>query len=120
MTSLLLATVAEPTAPWFGDPGLVGAMLGSVCGLLGAAYGVLVGTLARRGRGKAFIFGFHWAVLIVGILLSAAGVTALATRQPAAVWSAILLPGAVLTALMTICTPVLVRVWGRRFKAREG
>jgi ribose/xylose/arabinose/galactoside ABC-type transport system permease subunit len=109
----------EAVRPWFENPPMVGAVLGGFCGLLGGLYGTLAGVLVPRGKGRAVIFGLHWAVLAVGIVLIMGGVTALAMQQPYGVWFAMLLPGVIMTCLMTVFTPLLVRMWYRQAERRR-
>ena len=117
MSETLVQIVAQ-AQPWFGNAGVVGALLGSGIGILGGAYGASVGVLAPKGKARRFVVSFSWAFLAIGLVLLAAGVTALATGQPYAVWYTLLLPGALATVLMSIFTP-LVRVLYRQAEHRR-
>jgi hypothetical protein len=101
----LLAAQADP---WFVNPGLVGALLGSAVGVLGGGvYGPLVGTLAPQGKGRRLVFAYHWALVLAGCGLLVAGLTALAAGQPIHVWAVLGGPGLLLAAILLPLTPVL-------------
>jgi hypothetical protein len=85
----------------------VGGLAGAGVGVMGAAYGSTVGVLAPRGKGRAAVFAMHWTFLALGVLMLAAGITALATGQPYGVWYALLLPGALVTILMMVFLPIV-------------
>ncbi len=93
--------------PWFENWGLVGGLLGGGVGLLGGVYGTVVGICAPRGKAKGLVFGLHWFALLLGLALLGAGITALLGDQPYGVWYALLLPGALVTVLMIIFTPMI-------------
>ena len=93
--------------PWFENWGLVGGLLGGGIGLLGGVYGTVAGMCAPRGKAKRVVFGLHWFSLLLGLALLAGAITALVTGQPYGVWFALLLPGALLTVLMIIFTPMI-------------
>ena len=93
--------------PWIENWGLVGGLLGGGVGLLGGVYGTVVGVCASRGKAKGLVFGLHCFSLLLGLALLAAGITALIGDQPYGVWYALLLPGAILTFLMIIFTPMI-------------
>lgn len=99
--------LAAQVQPWFQNMGLVGGLLGGGVGMLGALYGTVVGVLAPRGKARTLVFALHWTALAIGVGLLAAGVTALATGQPSGVWYALLLPGVLVTILMTVFTPII-------------
>ncbi|MEE9212826.1 MAG: hypothetical protein V3U29_09250 [Phycisphaeraceae bacterium] len=93
--------------PWFENWGLVGTLLGVGVGLLGGAYGTVVGICAPRGKAKGLVYGLHWFSLLLGLAVLAAGVTALIGGQPYRVWYPLLLSGAIVTVLMIIFTPLI-------------
>ncbi|MHC4651012.1 MAG: hypothetical protein ACYTES_09155 [Planctomycetota bacterium] len=99
--------VATQVQPWFENYGLVGGLAGGGVGVLGAVYGTTVGVLAPRGKGRAAVFAMHWTFLALGVLMLAAGITALATGQPYGVWYALLLPGALVTIMMMVFLPIV-------------
>jgi hypothetical protein len=103
----LVLHVATQVQPWFENYGLVGGLAGAGVGVMGAAYGSTVGVLAPRGKGRAAVFAMHWTFLALGVLMLAAGITALATGQPYGVWYALLLPGALVTILMLVFLPIV-------------
>ena len=75
--------------PWF-DPntfgvwlgGLGGGVGGTLCGLWGAACGML----APRGIGRTWILGFGWLMVAVGVGCLGFGLYALAMGQPWNIW----------------------------------
>ncbi len=93
--------------PWFEDWGLVGMLLGVGVGLLGGAYGTVVGICAPRGKAKGLVYGLHWFSLLLGLAVLAAGVTALIGGQPYGVWYPLLFSGAIVTVLMIGFTPMI-------------
>ena len=116
--------LAQQVTPWFENPGMVGGLLGAAVGVLGGGvYGPLVGALVPRGIGKPIVMGYHYLLLAAGIALLVAGLAALMSGQPYGVWFALLLPGAILTLLMALFTPMLLRFYrqaeARRLEAEE-
>ena len=103
----LILHVAAQVQPWFENYGLVGGLAGAGVGMLGAAYGTTVGLLAPRGKARGLVFAMHWTFLALGVVLLAAGITALVTGQPYGVWYALLLPGALVTILMMVFLPIV-------------
>ena len=107
--------------PWFDGPtaGLVGAIVGSAAGILGALYGgVGCGYFVTRGRAKPWVLGAHCAIIGFGLALVAVGVVALAGGQPYHVWYPFLQPGAILALLFGALLPV-VRHQYRRAEERK-
>ncbi len=103
-----LAQLTLASQPWFDNPGVVGGLLGAGVGVFGGGiYGPLVGICAPRGIAKSLVFAYHFVMLALGVVLLLAGVVALAQGQPYGVWYALLLPGALLTVLMSAFTPML-------------
>jgi hypothetical protein len=100
-------TMAEP---WF-DPLqfgiLVGAYggggLGGLCGLWGA----MAGLLAPYGKGRTFVIGFGWLILVVGIAALIFGVVALMAGQPWAIWYGPVLVGVITVPLIGSLLPML-------------
>ena len=111
------------TQPWFDNAGLVGGILGGGVGTMGAIYGTTLGVLVPRGKGKLFVFALHWTFLTIGVTLLAAGLAALIAGQPYEVWYVLILPGALLTVLMGIFTPIMRQLFRqaehRRLEAEE-
>ena len=67
----------------------------------------LVGVLAPRGKGRAFVMALHWSALALGAVFIVAGITAVVGGQPYGVWYALLLPGLLMVVLMGTMTPVI-------------
>ncbi len=93
--------------PWFEDLGLVGTLLGVGVGLLGGAYGAVVGICVPRGKAKGLVYGLHWFSLLLGLAVLTAGVTALIGGQPHRVWYPLLFSGAIVTGLIIGFTPMI-------------
>ncbi len=93
--------------PWFENWGLVGTLLGVGVGLLGGAYGAVVGICVPRGKAKGLVYGLHWFSLLLGLAVLAAGVTALIGGQPHRVWYPLLFSGAIVTGLIIGFTPMI-------------
>ena len=110
----ILWVYLEDTNPWmstYGDTVVqtphIDALAGAGVGVLGAVYGTTVGLLAPRGKARGLVLGLHWTLLAIGVVLLAAGITALATGQPYGVWYALLLPGGLVTILMVVFLPIV-------------
>lgn len=73
----------------------VGAIGGTLLGLLGA----VVGILASRARARGVAVGLLWSMLVLGVAALAAAAAAWKSGQPAEVQSLLLLVGALATAL---------------------
>ena len=106
MSDVHLVHLLAEVEPWF-NPALAGGLIGSGVGVLGAVYGTLVGVLAPRGKGRAFVMALHWAALALGAVFIVAGITAVVGEQPYGVWYALLLPGLLIVVLMGTMTPVI-------------
>jgi hypothetical protein len=78
--------------------GLIGGIGGSLIGCLGG----LIGILASMGKGRRFVLTTTVILIVTGILLVIAGVTAVAMKQPYAVWYPLLLGGTILTFVLSI------------------
>jgi hypothetical protein len=98
---------------WWPDRtgGLIGGLLGLLLGGLGAAVGVLSST----GKHRGLVMGLMLAGTIFGAILFAAGVGALATRQPYAVYYPLTLAGGLAAVLFTALRPGV----RRRYDALE-
>jgi hypothetical protein len=97
---------------WSGAPagkwgGILGGSIGSLAGILGG----LTGWLAPKGKGRKFILGSYRVFQVVGIILLAAGITAVIDRQPYHVYYPLLLPGFLLTILVSSLLPVVRRTY---------
>jgi hypothetical protein len=82
---------------WWSDrtSGLFGGIAGGAVGVLGA----LLGGLASRGRARRFVLRSLVGGAIVGAVAVAAGIVAVVTGQPYAVWFPLLLFGVILGAV---------------------
>ena len=78
--------------PWFSSlvAWIPGTFFGVGFGVLGAATGIL----APRGKGRTWIRGFQILMTAASTAFLGAGITALTTQQPYAVWYPLFLPGA--------------------------
>jgi hypothetical protein len=99
--------VAEP---WF-DPNTFGAWFGAIGGgiggSLGGLWGALGGVLAPRGKGRAFILGFGWLMVVAGVVSLAFGLYALAVGQPYGIWYGPVLLGIIVTTVVGSLMPVV-------------
>lgn len=78
--------------------GLIGGIGGSLIG----SFGALIGILASMGKGRRFVLTTTTILIVSGILLVIGGVTAVAMKQPYAVWYPLILGGAILTFVLSI------------------
>ena len=87
---------ADPAA-WWSDrqAGILGGIVGSALGILGA----LIGWLGSAGRAKGLVLGTLKAFAWLGICALALGVLAFAVNQPYAVYYPLVLLGAISAAL---------------------
>lgn len=87
------------TGQWFSarSAGLIGGIGGGLLGLWGA----LIGVLSSRGKARGFVLGSANTLLIVGIACIIAGVIALASTQPYAVYYPLLLIGIIVVAVIS-------------------
>ena len=91
------ASGASGTAWW---PERAGGVIGGLCGAILGCLGGLIGWLASQGKARGFVVLTTKAMIALGALSAAAGLVALALRQPVGVWSVLLLLGAVLLAIL--------------------
>jgi hypothetical protein len=87
-------------APWF-DGNMVGAIIGSGIGLLGASLGLLCG-FDLKGRLKKLVYGIVFGSIGACLLLLGVGAVALMHGQPRQVWYALGWPG--LIGIMVFCS----------------
>jgi hypothetical protein len=112
--------LAAPAA-WWGPrtAGLVGAVGGSLVGLLGA----VIGLLASRGRGRALVLALARGLAVIGAAALVLAVAGLVRAQPYEVVYPLFLLGALGVALPAFLTPVLRRRYEeaelRRIAARD-
>lgn len=79
--------------------GLIGGIVGSGVGLLGAAYGVTAGFFAPKGKHRTTINAIFWLAIAVGAIGLLTGTIALIDKQPYHVWYPLLLIGVICTAV---------------------
>lgn len=72
------------------------ALMGAIGGTAIGLWGALIGILASRGRARRFVLGSANTLLVVGIASLVAGVAAVATAKPYAVYYPLLLVGIIL------------------------
>jgi hypothetical protein len=112
--------------PWF-DENMFGALWGSIVGggggTLGGLWGALIGTLAPRGKGRAWLIGIGWVFVGLGVLSLAFGLYALAAGQPYGIWYGPLLTGVMFTVVIGCLLPVVYKRYAeaeaRRVQAEE-
>jgi len=78
--------------------GLIGGIGGSLIGCLGG----LIGLLVSKGKARNFVLAAVKCFIALGILLTIAGLVAVAFQQPYAVWYALLLPGVILILVFSL------------------
>ncbi|MFQ5506159.1 MAG: hypothetical protein ACE5F1_15405 [Planctomycetota bacterium] len=115
---LALSTIQENVEPWF-DPNRFGAWYGSVAGggggVIGGTLGALGGWLAPKGKGRSFVIGGMFCMLVFGLANLAFGITALVLGQPYGIWYGGLLCGVIFTAV----TASLIPVMNKRYRQAE-
>lgn len=111
--------------PWW-DPqtaGMIGGIGGAVIGTIGGIYGAGVGVLAPRGKCKALIMSVHVSMIVFGAVVLIAGLVAVISGQPYAVYYPLLLGGGLVTMLFTFLFPVVIARYreadGRKLEAEE-
>lgn len=102
-----------PPATWWDDSlgAWIGGIGGSVIGLMGA----LMGTLASLGRARALVFFLLATFIVLGAGSMVAGLVALFSKQPYAVWYPLILGGAITLPLGLFLWPTA----RKRFQAAE-
>ncbi|MBK9114436.1 MAG: hypothetical protein IPM22_02015 [Betaproteobacteria bacterium] len=93
--------------PWF-DPNLYAFIPGTLLGVVGGTMGALAGTLAPRGRARAFVVGAFAAMLALCAVMLVAAVVALAAGQPYGVWYGLGLPGLIGIVVFGALLPVVL------------
>jgi len=84
----------QAAGQWFGNRSA--GMLGGIGGALIGLWGALIGVLSSRGKARRFVLNSANVLLVIGIASAVAGVVALATAQPYAVYYPLLLIGILL------------------------
>lgn len=112
--------------PWF-DENMFGALVGGIGGGAGGSlcglWGGMVGWLAPRGKGRAWLIPIGWAFVGVGMLSLVFGLYALAAGQPYGIWYPLLLIGLILGGLVAGLMPVVYKRYAeaeaRRLQAED-
>jgi hypothetical protein len=97
----------DPVFAW-----IPGAVLGAVGGGIG---GPLAGVFAPKGKFRAQVLGFYYAIIIISAVLLVAGLAALLSGQPYGVWYGLGFPGLLCFVLFS----VLVKVVAKQYQAAE-
>jgi uncharacterized membrane protein YeaQ/YmgE (transglycosylase-associated protein family) len=97
----------DPVVAW-----IPGMLLGVVGGAVG---GPLAGYFAPRGKFKKQVLGFYYMILAISTILFVAGIAALVSGQPYAVWYGLGFPG----LLCLIIFGVLIGVVSKRYREAE-
>ena len=114
------------TEPWF-DQNWFGAWWGTTAGGVGGSlcglWGAVVGTLAPRGKGRAWLIPFGWMFVAVGALSLAFGLYALIVGQPYGIWYGPTLTGLILMIVVGCLMPVVYKRYAeadaRRLQAEQ-
>ncbi len=96
--------------PWW-DPqtmGMVGGIGGAVIGTIGGLHGGAIGYFAPRGKYKSVVLTVHVSMIVAGAAVLIAGLVAVFSGQPYAVYYPLLLLGGLVTMLFTFLFPVVI------------
>jgi hypothetical protein len=108
--------------PWFSDPNMFGAWFGSIVGGVGGTLagllGAAAGTLAPRGKGRAWVLGGMTVFAGLGVLLLGVGLVALFSGQPYGIWYPFTLCGAIFAGVCGSLVPVVRRVYDQAEERR--
>jgi hypothetical protein len=85
------------------------SLIGGIGGSLIGCFGALLGILASKGKARNFVLTTMKIFIVLGILLTIAGFVAVMSKQPYAVWYALLLPGVILTLVFSLNLPSIQR-----------
>jgi hypothetical protein len=99
-------------APWF-DGNMVGALIGSSIGVLGASLGLLCG-FDIKGKLKKLAYGIVLGSIGTCLLLLAVGAVALTDGQPRQVWYALGWPGLIGIMVFPSVAPVVFITYRKR------
>ena len=78
--------------------GLIGGTAGALLGCLGG----LLGLLAAMGKARGFVLTMTKMLIALGMLMAIAGILAVASSQPYAVWYPLVLTGGILTFVFSV------------------
>lgn len=108
--------------PWF-DVNHFAWIPGTAYGVVAAVLAVLVGWLVPRGKARALVLSAWFTLWVAAMVLLVIGLIALRIGQPWGVWYALLLPGAIGTAVVGANSLVIMRryreVEERRLAAKD-
>jgi len=94
-----LGTVISLGSWWSPQPA---ELTGGIGVALIGCFGGLIGLLVTKGRARNFVLASVKYLIVLGILLTLAGLIEAVFDQPYAVWSALLLPGVVVVLVFTL------------------
>jgi len=94
----------DPRFAW-----IPGMLLGVIGGSLG---GPLAGIFAPRGKFRKQVLGFYYIILIVSAGLFVAGIAALISGQPYAVWYGLGFPGLLCLIIFSVLTGIVSKRYG--------
>jgi hypothetical protein len=95
----LLGVVGGSDSWWSPQQsGLIGGIGGSIIG----CFGGLIGWLVSKGKARKFVLAATAIFIVLGILLTIAGLAAAILKQPYSVWYALLLPGVILVLVFSL------------------
>jgi hypothetical protein len=77
-------------------------LIGGIGVALIGCFGGLIGLLVSKGRARNFVLASVKYMIVLGILLTIAGLVAAVLNQPYAVWYALLLPGVILVLVFSL------------------
>jgi hypothetical protein len=92
--------VSPNSSNWWSpqQSGLIGGIGGSIIGCLGG----LIGWLVSKGKARKFVLASTTSAIVIGILLTIAGLIAAILNQPYSVWYALLFPGVILVLVFSL------------------
>ncbi len=91
----------DPAISW-----VPGMLLGSIGGGIG---GPLAGIFAPKGKFRKQVLGFYYGILMISAGLFVAGIAALVSGQPYAVWYGLGFPGLLCLIIFSIVTGVVLK-----------
>ena len=109
-TNLQVETVYPRPIEFFGTTISFGSwwspqpadLIGGIGVALIGCFGGLIGLLVSKGRARNFVLASVKYMIVLGILLTIAGLVAAVLNQPYAVWYALLLPGVILVLVFSL------------------
>ncbi len=87
-----LLEAAKTSSSWWSS------QHGSIIG----CFGGLIGWLVSKGKARRFVLAATTSSIVLGILLTIAGLVAAILKQPYSVWYALLLPGVILVLVFSL------------------